>query len=62
MPAAKDAGGKAGDRRVGSNFERPKDMVQRAEQRIYTVYVKNLILKNQNWSGVMGQGEVVTNT
>ncbi|MEG4815935.1 hypothetical protein [Microcoleus sp. K5-D4] len=49
MPAAKDAGGKAGDRRVGRNFERRKDMVQQAEQRINTVYVKNLILKNQNW-------------
>ncbi|MEG4120818.1 hypothetical protein QUA43_25540 [Microcoleus sp. N9_B4] len=33
----------------GGNFDRPKDIVQRAEQRINTVYVKNLILKNQNW-------------
>jgi len=30
-------------------FDRAKDFVQRAEQRIDTVYVKNLILKNQNW-------------
>lgn len=36
-----------GERR--GNFERAKDMVQQAEQRINTVYVKNLILKNQNW-------------
>ncbi|MEG4535012.1 hypothetical protein [Microcoleus sp. D2_18a_D3] len=49
MAVAKDAGGKAGDRRVGGNFARSKDMVQQAEQRINTVYVKNLILKNQNW-------------
>lgn len=33
----------------GGNFERSKYIVQRAEQRINTVYVKNLILKNQNW-------------
>jgi hypothetical protein len=33
----------------GENFDRAKYLVQRAEQRINTVYVKNLILKNQNW-------------
>ncbi|MEG3925972.1 hypothetical protein [Microcoleus sp. D3_18a_C4] len=49
IPVAKDAGGKAGDRRVGGDFDRAKDMVQRAEQRFNTIYVKNLILKNQNW-------------
>ncbi len=46
---AKDAGGKDGDRRTGvENFDRAKDIVQQAEQRINKVCVKNLILKNQN--------------
>ncbi len=39
-------------------FDRAKDIWQRAEQRIDTVYVKNLILKNQNWEWVMGNGEL----
>ena len=47
---AKDAGGKAGDRRMGvENFDRAKDIVQPAEQQINKVYVKNSIVKNQNW-------------
>ncbi|MEG4286222.1 hypothetical protein QUB68_24130 [Microcoleus sp. A006_D1] len=53
----KDAGGKAGDRRTGvENFDRAKDIVQRAEQPINKVYVKSFILENQNWEWVMGNG------
>ena len=32
----------------GWNFDRAKDIVQRAKQRINTLCVKNLIRKNQN--------------
>ena len=37
-------------------FDRAKDILQQAKQRINKVYVKNLILENQNWEWVMGNG------
>ena len=53
----KDAGGKAGDRRMGvENFDRAKDILQRAEQPINKVYVKSFILENQNWEWEWGIG------